>query len=118
MRYGVVLLAVGAAGCAFHDVSLRLPPSVGTGLSGGDSRQVVVVVPFADQRSQPNRCGMQKNSYNMETASAICSEPPAAWLANLLASELRAAGFSVVTQADRPSAVRVEGTLRGKGGLG
>src|ERR1043166_2642457 len=111
MRRLAPLLAVPLAACAFTDVPLRLPPTVGTGLTGGDGRVVVVVVPFADARPDPGRCGMQKNGAGAETAKALCSEDPARWFATFLANELRAAGFTVVQDSDRPSAVRVEGTL-------
>lgn len=113
MRHVVLLLlSMGAAACAFTDVPLELPTTIGTGLSGGDGRQIVVVHPFRDERAdQRNRCGMQKNGYGMDTASAICSEDPAGWLAKLLATELQAAGFAVVEQASKPSAVTINGAL-------
>lgn len=84
-----------------------------TPLQGGAGREVVVTVPFADERAQPHRCGCQKNGYNMDTANVICRTPPAEWIADVLADELRAAGFRVV-RADAPhraSALRIEGAL-------
>lgn len=74
---------------------------------------MVVVVPFADERSDRLLCGMQKNGYGMETARAVCSEDPAIWIGGLLAQELRSAGFTVLRESDpRPrSAVRIRGTL-------
>jgi len=82
-------------------------------ISGGNGRQVVVVVPFSDERVIRDRCGMQKNGYNMDTASAICQTDPNAWIAQLLASELRAAGFTVLDEkaAHRPGALHVAGSL-------
>ena len=111
MRSLVSVLAFTVAGCAFTDVPLRLPPSVGTGLSGGDGRVVVVRRPFKDARADTRRCGMQKNGAGSATAKAVCSEDPATWLAELLATELRAAGFTVAESSDKPSAVQLEGTL-------
>ena len=116
MRSMVFLLAIGslATGCAFTDIPLTLPT---TGLkdtvAGGDGRQIVVVIPLSDERQIRERCGMQKNGYNMDTADAICQSDPNTWLARLLADELRASGFEVITgeQATHPSAVRVEGSL-------
>ena len=107
---GLVLVS---SGCAFSNVHLELPTSVPHHLSGGDQRQLVVVMPFADERPDKNRCGMQKNQYNADTAAALCTPEPATWIASLLATELRAAGFAVVEQrgAAKPSALVVSGTL-------
>jgi hypothetical protein len=107
-------LVAACAGCAFTDVPLDMPISgLPTPHRGGNGRQVVVALPFHEQRSQPQRCGMQKNGYNMDTAKAICREEPTRWLAQLLADELRATGFTVVA-ADaprRPGALLIDGTL-------
>lgn len=116
MRLGtIVILAVALSGCAFKDVNMVLPTEgIKANLTqSGNGREVIVVVPFADDRQIRNRCGMQKNGYNMDTANAICTTDPALWIASLLAKELRAAGFSVV-EADSPhreSALRIEGVL-------
>ena len=109
---GIVLLS--GVGCAFHDVPLDMPISgLATPLKGGNGRQVVVTAPFGDQRAQPNRCGMQKNGYNMDTANVICRKEPTQWIAQLLADELRATGFTVVEPSapHRPGALLVGGTL-------
>jgi hypothetical protein len=114
MRLVAVVLACTLSACAFTNVPITLPTAgVSTNLSGGDGRQVVVVIPFADERQVRERCGMQKNGYNQDTASAICSGDPAAWIATLFAAELKAAGFSVLTADAAPSAgaVRLDGTL-------
>lgn len=117
MRRSISTLCVGVlalAGCAFTDVPLDMPNTgLATPIRGGNARQVVIPAAFADQRPQPQRCGMQKNGYNMDTANAKCREEPTRWIAGLLADELRAAGFTVVA-ADAPhrsSALRVDGTL-------
>jgi hypothetical protein len=112
------VLAMCIGGCAFQDVHLTMGSvSQYAALTGGQGRRVVVVVPFEDSRGVV-RCGMMKNGYNMDTADAICPEPPAAWIARLLANELRAAGFLVTTEgapAEAPGVdrdvLRVEGDL-------
>lgn len=73
----------------------------------------MVIIPFTDDREIRERCGMQKNGYNMDTADAICQSDPSAWIAELLADELRASGFTVLSQdrPHRPGAVRIEGSL-------
>jgi hypothetical protein len=106
------LLALG--GCAFTNVPLDMPISgLATPIGGGKGRKVVVVRPFADQRPQPNRCGMQKNGYNQDTADAVCRLPPDEWIAGLLADELRAAGFTVLPSAEGAASdvVTIEGAL-------
>jgi hypothetical protein len=116
LRELAVLLGVVAlsSGCAFTDVPLTLPTrGLENTLTGGGGRQVIVIVPFADAREGDKRCGMQKNGYNMDTADAVCQSDPNAWIAQLLADELRATGFSVLA-ADaehRPGALRIEGSL-------
>src|SRR5262249_48167564 len=97
--------------CAFTPVHVTLPDAVPTGLAGGDGREVVVVVPFRDDRPDRGRCGMQKNGAGSDTAPALCSEDPAAWLARLLAPEARSAGAAVAEAPTRPGAVRVGGAL-------
>jgi uncharacterized lipoprotein YajG len=109
----IVCLSLLSA-CAFTDVRINpTPPETFTHLSGGDGREIVVLKPFNDERGIRGRCGMQKNSYNMDTASALCSAQPMVWLADLLAAELKAAGF--VVKVDRagsnPNAVIIEGSL-------
>jgi uncharacterized lipoprotein YajG len=102
----------GASGCAFTDVPITLPSTMSTGLSGGEERQVVVVTPFKDERATPDRCGIQKNSYNAETARAICSADPAKWMGDMLAAQLTAAGFAVVQDgAAKPTALAVNGAV-------
>lgn len=116
MRRIALWLALGSlsGGCAFTDIRLTLPTrSLDNTVSGGNSRQVIVATPFTDRREIHERCGMQKNGYNMDTADAICQSDPNAWIADLLAEELRAAGFSVLQSgvSHRPSALQIEGSL-------
>ena len=116
-RLALVLLtalALLSTACAFTDIRLTLPTKqLAQPIPGGKGRQVIVVVPFADQRQIRDRCGMQKNGYNMDTADAVCQSDPNAWIAKLLAEELRRSGFSVLEPGaeHRPGALRVEGSL-------
>ncbi len=106
------LSLLALASCAFTNVTLRppvLPPEMK--VSGGNRRTVQVVVPFLNERPT-HRCGIQKNGLNMATATVHCSSEPAWWLAELLARELRTAGFDVATSTpSSPNAVRLEGHL-------
>ena len=100
--------------CAFTDVPIDLPvKGLEHTVPGGRDRQVVVVIPFSDGRLQ-RRCGMQKNGYNMDTADAVCQSDPKQWIAKLLADELRASGFEVLSSEKdaRSSALRVDGELQ------
>lgn len=112
----VLWLALGSlsSACAFTDIPLTLPTrGLANGIPGGNDRQVVVVRPFADRRDIRERCGMQKNGYNMDTADAICQSDPNIWIANLLADELRSSGFTVLEPdaSHRPGALQIEGSL-------
>jgi hypothetical protein len=114
MRRALAILAVVLPGCAFSNVNMVMPAGgLESPVRGGNGREVVVVIPFADERAIRDRCGMQKNSYNMDTADAVCTSDPSAWLANLLAQELRTAGFSVADAGSShgEDALRVEGSL-------
>jgi hypothetical protein len=73
---GLAALLVTLAGCALEDVRLK-PPTSGLKMPipGGNQRQVIVAVPFADARQITNRCGMQKGGYGNETANALCQGP-------------------------------------------
>lgn len=111
---GLAVLLAMLSGCALEDVRLK-PPTSGlkTPIPGGNQRQVIVAVPFADARQITNRCGMQKGGYGNETANALCQGEPAQWIAAFLASELKASGFSVLPAEEgaRDSALKVEGVL-------
>jgi hypothetical protein len=116
VRRTMTILAIASVlnGCAFTDIPLTLPSGgLDNAISGGNQRQVVIIMPFSDERAIRGRCGMQKNGYNMDTADAICQSDPTLWIANLLADGLRASGFLVLdADADhRPTALRVDGAL-------
>jgi hypothetical protein len=110
MRRLLALTLLGASGCIFMNMSITPPPAVGAGLTGGKQRAVAVVVPFADERAERDRCGRKKVSWNWETAKVYCAEEPALFLADLLAKELAASGFRIVPAAEG-GAVRIEGRL-------
>ena len=116
-RSGCILLwvlVVAFPGCALTDVRLKPPESgLKTPISGGNQRQVIVAVPFSDARQIKDRCGIQKGGYGNETAVAFCQGDPAQWIAELLVSELKASGFTVLPAEDgaRDSALRVDGVL-------
>jgi hypothetical protein len=113
MRVLFLMFPLLGFACAFSNVNV-IPPKqpVAANLSGGKNRTVQVIVPLADARPQRNRCGMQKNGFNMDTANVICSAEPTTWLAELLATELRASGFAVLPSTSASAtAVRLEGQL-------
>ncbi len=110
-----MVAALCAPGCAITTMTLETSPlaRVTVATSVGQGREISLVVPFADRRATPHRCGMKKNGYNIDTADILCAEPPNQWLAALLADELRKAGFRVTTDPSQagPGALRLEGTL-------
>ena len=102
------------SGCALTDVHLKAPTSgLKTPIPGGSQRQIIVTIPFTDAREITARCGMQKGGYGNETASAVCQDDPARWIAEFLASELRASGFTVLPTEEgaHESALKIEGVL-------
>jgi hypothetical protein len=116
VRLGVLLcIAVAcASGCAFTEIPLTLPTrGLEQTIRGGRGRQIVVYAPFADDREIRDRCGMQKNGYNMDTADAVCQSDPSEWIARLLADELRASGFEVLDgeAPHKTSALELRGSL-------
>lgn len=112
MKRATFVLAMTLAGCAFTDVPITLPMAPTTNLRGGEGRQIVIASGFRDERAFRDKCGIQKNGYNMETAKATCSMDPATWVAQALARELQTAGFTVVTkEVAKPSALQLNGSL-------
>jgi hypothetical protein len=107
-------LVVALPGCALTEVHIKPPESgLKAPIPGGNQRQVVVAIPFSDARQIKDRCGVQKGGYGNETATAVCQGDPARWIAELLAGELKASGFTVLAAEDgaRDSALRLEGIL-------
>jgi len=114
---GMILpfVALAAQGCAFVDVEVSPPHDkvLAQDSSLGRSREVTLAMPFADQRPFADRCGMKKNSVNMDTADVLCSVPPSRWLSRALAHALTAAGFRVKTNptVQTATAVQIDGTV-------
>lgn len=110
------LLAVGVltSGCALSTVHVKAPESgLETPIPGGNQRQVIVAIPFRDARQSTGRCGVQKGGYGNETTDAVCQGNPAEWIATLLARELTASGFTVLSSEEgaRDSALKLDGVL-------
>ena len=112
-RFWLALLVLALPGCALTDVNIKPPDSgLKIPIPGGNQRQLIVIAPFADARQITDRCGVQKGGYGNETARGICQGSPPQWLAEFLARELRASGFTVLSAEDgRESALKIEGTL-------
>jgi ABC-type amino acid transport substrate-binding protein len=112
--FALLLASLSSTACAFTNIPLTLPTKgLESTIAGGNGRAIVVAIPFSDEREIRDRCGMQKNGYDMDTADAVCQSDPNAWLAQLLADELRASGFTVLpaTEPHEASAVEVDGSL-------
>jgi hypothetical protein len=112
VRAGVPLMAL--SGCALTDVTIQpttlagaIPPT-----NVGRDRVVVMETPFVDGRGSPERCGMKKNGYGMDTAAIQCGVPPTDWVAGALTDGLQRAGFRVVYGASpTPSTPRIQGQV-------
>jgi hypothetical protein len=71
-----------------------------------------VIVPFTDQRSITNRCGIRKNAGGSEVGDVQCPSDPATWVALLLRNQLRQAGFTVISDStDSPNTLVIRGAL-------
>ena len=110
----LTVLVFAVSGCALAEVNVK-PPEAGLEkpIPGGNQRQVIVAIPFQEARQSTSRCGVQKGGYGNETAQAVCQGNPTQWIAEFLARELRASGFTVLPseQGARDSALKVEGVL-------
>jgi hypothetical protein len=80
---------------------------------GGANRRVRVVIPFDDAREISDRCGMVKSVFGGESGPVRCGSDPTVWIGELLAQELRSAGFEVLGDDDALSkdAVRIDGAM-------
>jgi hypothetical protein len=105
-----VMLAGLVSGCAFANVNVSLPADTTAGYSGGQGRALIIPT-FVDRREVKERVGMQKNNFGMDTASAVPDQSVDAWLTARLASELRSAGFQIVSEGPNPKASRVQGYI-------
>lgn len=102
-------------GCAFINLDVTPPgPNVFSDAPNlGRGREVLIDMPFADRRGFPARCGMQKNSYNMDTADVNCLVSPPQWVAQALEQGLTTAKFRVLHPGDPigPNVVRIQGAV-------
>jgi hypothetical protein len=106
-----------STGCAFTPVDVHPPearPASPATAKPGRNREIIVVAPFSDQRHDPERCGMQKNGYGMDTAVVNCTVEPGRWFADELAIELTRAGFRPLRSdaVPGPTTVIVRGAVR------
>jgi hypothetical protein len=104
------------AGCAFSNVEIHPTeqPDLPFAPNAGRGREVVVVVPFEEKRYSLERCGMQKNGYNADTADAVCTVSPSRWLADALREALIKSGYRVLAPdvVPGPTTVILRGELR------
>jgi len=109
------ILAMLLPGCAFNDLHLDMPISgLAKPNTEGNGREVIIAIPFKDLRPHKERCGMKKNAHNQDTADVICDVAPGKWASQLLADELRASHFKVLTPETphRESALRIDGAIQ------
>jgi hypothetical protein len=104
----VLALALLLPACAFSNTSVTLPETAPSGRVKARSPQTVAVRPIVDRRTQA-RCGMKKNGYDWDTASAFCTTDPATWVTHLVSRELTGAGYTLA--ADGKADVTVAGEL-------
>lgn len=125
MRTILIVCTLGwlASGCAPDHFPLDLPAmefdvpakELGQGVSWRLSREVIVVVPFGDERAA-DRCGIMRKGFNHDMADAVCNRDPSIWIAELLAQRLRMWGFEVLQDGESAAErdgdpLRVEGSL-------
>ena len=110
---GLAMFALGT-GCPWQNATVSVPAA---GKVASDYRvwgapAVLLTTPFVDARPDRSRCGVRKAG-SSESASVTCSAPPAQWLAELVAQQLRAAGFLVFENEAPPGGpvIRIEGFL-------
>lgn len=105
----ILILGAAIAGCAFGDITVPMPPVVGTtGYSGGADRPVIVAA-FIDKRPDQSRVGMKKNNLNQDTASVLSSQNVNEWLGTRLGNELKSAEFRVDTKGGNAKATKIQG---------
>src|SRR2546426_11841662 len=101
MRKALVLLCALVAGvgsgCAFTNITVRLPPNQSSGTYSQKVNKTIAVQSFEDRRQIKDRIGMKKNNYNQDTASAFPGGNVLEWFTERLKTELQAAGFQTVS---------------------
>jgi hypothetical protein len=94
-------LSLSTAGCAFSDVNVTFPDKAGGNHTNvGRGREVIVALPLVDARKIRDRCGMQKNGYNMDTANVPCSVQPTKWFGKSPGQRATRARFRRVSGAE------------------
>lgn len=115
MRF-YMLIAISSLffiGC-HKDIRLNMSISgLNVPIEGGNGREVIVIKPFSDNRSEKQRCGMQKDGQGDKTAEVLCNREPSEWIAQSLADELRASGFKVLDSITphQQGVFKIEGSL-------
>jgi len=98
-------------GCAGPNFDINMPvDGLKNPIEGGNGREVLIVIPFLDNRAKKDYCGGVHWAIG---GNASCDIEPEGWLARLLADELRASGFKVL-YANEPhgrGALKIEGSL-------
>lgn len=110
----VLLLAVPLLSCTSNSIQIALhEPDQMEAVGRSEDRDIQVDLQFVDERETRDICGIQKNGYNMDVGTVLCSAEPAAKLAELLARRLGTAGFKVLSggEAKSPAAIQVQGKL-------
>jgi len=98
-------------GCAGPNFNINLPvDGLKNPIEGGNGREVLVVIPFQDNRTKNDYCGGVHWALG---GNGSCDIEPGEWLARLLVDELRASGFKVLytNEPHGPSALKIEGSL-------
>lgn len=109
-----LLLTVPLLGCTSNSIRIALhEPDQMEAVGRADGREIQVDIPFVDEREARDICGIQKNGYNMDVGTVLCSAEPATTLAELLARHLGTGGFRVLSGGDAKSraAIHVQGKL-------
>ncbi len=110
-----------AAGCAFGNrhATLVYPPEEGTMDPGPGVAEAspapavtgepIILLPFADERSQKKFIGEVRNGWGMHTADVVTEDNIANWVTEAIKIELGKAGYNVTKVEDlsSPSSSRV-----------
>lgn len=116
----VVFLST-AAGCAFgtRTVTLVYPPDeeakgAGPGVAEASpapavTGEPIILLPFADERSEKRVIGEVRNGWGMRTADVVTEGDIAKWVTEAIETELKKAGYNVTKVEDlsSPSSGRV-----------
>ena len=106
---GLGLLLLTPSACAFTTGHVHLDPLSRESAANGGGGREVILFPAVDERQEPARCGVKRNTYGMETADVLCTPEPSQWLSELILRGLDRARFKVVTTltAKSPDPLRI-----------